>query len=92
MSDAKMMAEGKIIDVAVKKTSHSIHLPKQKHKILSGPDQYNVFSRILFEFVFCLRYTITKSDRLACIEYNITNSSWLFGPNGSLWTGLSPTK
>jgi hypothetical protein len=24
-----MMAEGKIFDVAVKKTSHSIHLPKQ---------------------------------------------------------------
>ena len=28
----KMMAEGKIIDVAVKKTSHSIHLPKQSHQ------------------------------------------------------------
>ena len=44
---------------------------------------------------FCLRYTITKnmsSDRFASIEYNITNSSWHFGPNGSLWTGLSPTK
>ena len=24
-------------------------------------------------------------DRFACIEYNITNSSWHFGPNGSLW-------
>jgi len=33
-----------------------------------------------------------SSDRFACIEYNITNSSWHFGPNGSLWTGLSPTK
>ena len=32
------------------------------------------------------------SDRFACIEYNIANSSWHFGPNGSLWTGLSPTK
>jgi hypothetical protein len=31
-----------------------------------------------------------SSDRFACIEYNITNSSWHFGPNGSLWTGLSP--
>jgi hypothetical protein len=27
-----MMAEGKIIDVAVKKTSHSMHLPKQSHQ------------------------------------------------------------
>jgi hypothetical protein len=27
-----MMAEGKIIDVAVKKTSYSIHLPKQSHQ------------------------------------------------------------
>jgi hypothetical protein len=27
-----MMAEGKIIDVAVKKTNHSIHLPKQSHQ------------------------------------------------------------
>jgi hypothetical protein len=33
-----------------------------------------------------------SSDRFACIEYNITNSSWHFGPNGCLWTGLSPTK
>ena len=33
-----------------------------------------------------------SSDRLACLEYNITNSSWHFGPNASLWTYLSPTK
>ena len=32
--------------------------------ILTGPDQYNVFFRILSELVFCLRYTITKSCRL----------------------------
>jgi hypothetical protein len=32
-----------------------------------------------------------SSDRFACIEYNITNSSWHFGPYGSLWTGLSHT-
>jgi hypothetical protein len=32
------------------------------------------------------------SDRFACIEYNITNSSWHFEPNGSLWTGQWPTK
>jgi hypothetical protein len=31
-----MMAEGKIIDVAVKKTSHSIHLPKQSSDKKSG--------------------------------------------------------
>jgi hypothetical protein len=30
-----MMAEGKIIDVAVKKTSHSMHLPKQSHQTKS---------------------------------------------------------
>ena len=30
-----MMAEGKIIDVAVKKTNHSIHLPKQSHQTKS---------------------------------------------------------
>jgi hypothetical protein len=30
-----MMADGKIIDVAVKKTSHSIHLPKQSHQTKS---------------------------------------------------------
>jgi hypothetical protein len=30
-----MMAEGKIIDVAVKKTSHSIYLPKQSHQTKS---------------------------------------------------------
>ena len=33
-----------------------------------------------------------SSDRFPSIEYNITNSSWHFGPNGSLWTGMSPTK
>jgi hypothetical protein len=30
-----MMAEGKIIDVAVKKTSQLIHLPKQSHQTKS---------------------------------------------------------
>ena len=33
-----------------------------------------------------------SSDRFTCIEYNITNSSWHFGPIGSLWTGLSPAQ
>ena len=32
--------------------------------IWTGPDQYNVFFRILSELVFCLRYTITKICRL----------------------------
>ena len=31
----KMMAEDKLIDVAVKKTSLSIHLPKQSHQTKS---------------------------------------------------------
>jgi hypothetical protein len=30
-----------------------------------------------------------SSDRFACIEYNISNSSWHFGPNGSLWTDVT---
>jgi hypothetical protein len=40
-----------------------------------------------------------SSDRFACIEYNITNSSWHFGSNGSygpvchpqnsIWTSAS---
>jgi hypothetical protein len=37
-----MMAEGKIIDVAVKKISHSIHLPKQSHQTKSQEFQ-NIF-------------------------------------------------
>ena len=52
--------------------------------ILTGPGQYNGFFRILSELVFGLRYTTTKnmsSDRFASIEYNMTNSSWHFGPN-----------
>jgi hypothetical protein len=32
--------------------------------IWTGPDQYNVFFRILSELVFCLGYTITKTCRL----------------------------
>ena len=44
----------------------------QYFSILTEPDQYIVFFRILSELVFCLRYTIKKnmsSDRFACIEY-----------------------
>jgi hypothetical protein len=45
-----MMAEGKIIDVAVKKTSHSIHLPKQSHqKKKSGIyKHFHSFTDIIF--------------------------------------------
>jgi hypothetical protein len=56
---------------------------------------YNVFFRFLLELVFGFRYIITKymsSDIFAFIEYNITNSARHFGPNSSLWTGLSFTK
>jgi hypothetical protein len=42
-----MMAEDKLIDVAVKKTSLSIHLPKQSHQTKSQefPEHLNTFKR-----------------------------------------------
>jgi hypothetical protein len=45
-----MMAEGKIIDVAVKKTSHSIYLPKQSHQTKSQefPEHIHSFTNIIF--------------------------------------------
>jgi hypothetical protein len=51
-----MMAEGKIIDVAVKKTSHSIHLPKQSHQTKSQafPEHFHSFTDIIFQFKFQL--------------------------------------
>jgi hypothetical protein len=51
---------------------------------LTGPGKYNVFFRILSEYVFGFRYATTKnmsSDRFASMEYNMTNSSWHFRPN-----------
>jgi hypothetical protein len=36
----------------------------QYFSILTGPDQCNVFFRILSELIFCLRYTITKTCHL----------------------------
>ena len=37
----------------------------QYFSILTGPNQYNVFFRILSELLFiCLRYTIAKTSRL----------------------------
>jgi hypothetical protein len=52
----KIMAEGKIIDVAVKKTSHSIHLPKQSHQRKSQefPEHFHSFTDIIFQFKFRL--------------------------------------
>ena len=58
-------------------------LTGQYFSILTGPDQYNVFFRILSKLVFCLLIYNNKnmsSDRFACIEYNITNSSWPLVP------------
>jgi hypothetical protein len=51
-----MMAEGKIIDVAVKKTSHSIHLPKQSHQTKNQvfPEHFHSFTDIIFQFKFRL--------------------------------------
>jgi hypothetical protein len=50
-----MMAEGKIIDVAVKKTSHSIYLPKQSHQTKSQefPEHIHSFTNIIFKFKLC---------------------------------------
>jgi hypothetical protein len=41
-----MKAKGKINDVAVKKTSHLIHLPKQSHQTKSQefPEHFHSFS------------------------------------------------
>ena len=52
----KMMAEGKIIDVAVENTSHSIHLPKQSHQTKSQEFQEHLhsFTDICFQFKFRL--------------------------------------
>jgi hypothetical protein len=51
-----MMAEGKIIDAAVKKTSHSIYLPKQSHQTKSQefPEHFHSFTDIIFQFKFRL--------------------------------------
>ena len=60
----KMMAEGKIIDVAVKKTSHSIHLPKQSHQTKSQefPEHFHSFTNIIFQF----KFRLWLSDLLNC--------------------------
>ena len=52
----KMMGVGKIIDVAVKKTSHSIHLPKRSHQTKSQefPEHFHSFTHIIFQFKFWL--------------------------------------
>jgi ubiquinone biosynthesis protein COQ9 len=52
----QMMAEGKIIDVAVKKTSHSIHLPNQSRQTKNQefPKHFHSFTDIIFQFEFRL--------------------------------------
>jgi hypothetical protein len=49
----------------------------QYFSILTEPDQYNVFFRILSELVFCLRYTITKTCRL---HFSLFYAAYLFDP------------
>jgi hypothetical protein len=51
-----MMAVGKIIDVAVKKTSHSTYLPKQSNQTNSQefPEHFLSFTDIIFQFKFRL--------------------------------------
>jgi hypothetical protein len=50
------VVEGKIIDVAVKKTNHSMHLPKQSHETKSQefPEHFHSFTDIIFQFKFRL--------------------------------------
>ena len=52
-----------IIDVAVKKTSHSIHLPKQSHRTKSQefPEDFHSFADIIFQFKFWLIIRSFKS-------------------------------
>jgi hypothetical protein len=51
-----MMAEGKMIDATVKKTNHSIHLPKQSHQTKSQefPEHFHSFTDSIFQFKFRL--------------------------------------
>ena len=77
-------------------------LTSQYFSIWTGPDQYNVFFRILSEFVFCLRYTITKTCRLTdlhvlSIIYQIVHGTSgqmrVYGPvchpQNIIWTSAS---
>ena len=59
-----MMAEGKNIDVAVKKTSHSIHWQKQSHQTKSQefPEHFHSFTDIIFQF----KFRLWLSDLLNC--------------------------
>jgi hypothetical protein len=58
----KMMAEGKIIDVAVKKTNHSIHLPKQSHQTKSREFLEHLHS--LTDIIFQIKFRLWLSDLL----------------------------
>jgi hypothetical protein len=77
-------------------------LTSQYFSIWTGPDQYNVFFRILSEFVFCLRYTITKTYRLTDLDvlsiiYQIVHGTSgqmrVYGPvchpQNIIWTSAS---
>jgi hypothetical protein len=60
---------------------------RQKNEFGQNPEE-NIYTKIGSRTIAPgqLPPTITKtsSDRIACIEYNITNGSWHFRPNGSL--------
>jgi hypothetical protein len=65
-------------------------LTGQYFSLWTGPDQYNVFFRFCPNSFFVLDIQLQKyvvDDRFACIEHSVTNSSWRFEPNDSLWTG-----
>jgi hypothetical protein len=64
-----MMAEGKIIDVAVKKTSHSIHLPKQSHQTKSQeiPEHFHSFTDIIFQY----NYTSCKFPVFSLVKERV---------------------
>jgi hypothetical protein len=75
-------------------------------RIWTGPDQYNVFFRILSELVFRLRYTITKTCRLTDLHvlsimfqivHGTSGQMTVYGPvchpQNSMWTSASlPSK
>jgi hypothetical protein len=57
------------------------------HKLPFGPKCHEPFV-----ILYSILANLSDGMLFVIVEYNITNGSWHFGPNGSLWTGLSPTK
>jgi hypothetical protein len=51
--------------------------------------KYDVLINVTWD---CFNQSNFYISRINIIEWNKTNSSRHFGPNGSLWTGLLPTK